>query len=199
MSVRPSPRRLLPSVAAYGALLAAALLADVCLHLLHLASIGRWLGPVGAVVLLASFAYSLRKRGFLQSAPVKQLLRGHELLGWVGALLLIVHAGIHFNALLPWLAVAAMLAVVASGLTGQYLLADARAGLEEQERALKAQGLGPREIEQALLGPALLVGAMKRWRRVHMPITMLFVGLALVHAGAALAFGSWQGPGSAAP
>jgi hypothetical protein len=199
MSVRPAPRELLPSVAAYGALLAAAILTDWVLHLLHLAAIGRWLGPIGTAALVASFAYSLRKRGLLLRAPVKLLLRGHEVLGWLGALLLIVHGGIHFNALLPWLAVAAMLVVVASGLTGQYLLAGARAGLQEQEKALRAQGLGPREIEQALLGPALLVGAMKRWRQVHMPLTMVFAGLALVHVGAALLFGGLQGPGSLAP
>jgi hypothetical protein len=37
--------------------------------------------------------------------PIRTLLRWHEGLAWLGSLLVLVHAGIHFNAILGWLAV----------------------------------------------------------------------------------------------
>ncbi len=62
------------------------------------------------------------------------LLRRHERMAWAGSLLVLVHAGVHFNAWLGWLALAAMLINVASGLTGKYLLARARTRLESAGR-----------------------------------------------------------------
>lgn len=113
------------------------------------------------------------------------------MLGWLGALVLLVHGGIHFNALVPWLALVAMLAVVASGLTGKYLLRGARESLREREAALAAQGLGPPAIERELLGHSLLVDTMQQWRRVHMPLTMVFTALAALHLCATLLLWSW--------
>ena len=37
------------------------------------------------------------------------------MLAWLGSLLVLVHAGVHFNAILGWLAVGAMLINVGSG------------------------------------------------------------------------------------
>ena len=42
---------------------------------------------------------------------------------------MLVHAGIHFNALLPWLATFVLMLVVALGLVGKFLLKDASASL----------------------------------------------------------------------
>jgi hypothetical protein len=53
-------------------------------------------------------------------------------MAWLGSLLVLVHAGIHFNALLGWMAVAAMLINVASGLTGKFLVERARRKLSEE-------------------------------------------------------------------
>ena len=46
----------------------------------------------------------------------------HEYLAWIGSILILVHAGIHFNALLPWLAILMLLIAVATGLIGKFLL-----------------------------------------------------------------------------
>lgn len=192
MPVRFVATRALPSLLLYAALLALAVAADWLLHLARLAAVGRWLGLGGTLLILLSFAYSLRKRRLILSGSPGALLAGHEVLGWVGALAVLVHGGVHFNALIPWLAVAAMLVVVASGFTGKYLLRDAREGLREQEAALRAKGLGPADVERELLGHSLLVDTMQRWRSVHMPLTMVFAALATLHVAATLFFWGWR-------
>lgn len=191
MPDRPLLRRLLPSILVFVGLVGAALLVDVGLHALDLVPIGRHLGLVGTLVLLGSFLYSLRKRKRITFGTPRTLLALHEVLGWVGALLLLVHGGIHFNAVLPWLAMLLLLVVVASGLTGKYLLKDATARLRGREAALKAQGLDAAGVEREVLMDALLVRTMQRWRSVHMPLTMIFAGLALVHVVATALMSSW--------
>ena len=70
----------------------------------------------------------------------------HEYLAWAGSVLILVHAGIHFNARLPWLATYMLLITVASGLVGKYLLRAASRSLEEQQLELVAQ-LAPRQVQ----------------------------------------------------
>ena len=43
----------------------------------------------------------------------------------------------------------------------------------------------------ALLAGTLLVDTMKQWRRVHLPLTMVFLALALLHVTATLPFWRW--------
>ena len=126
MQVRILRLDVLPFFGALAALGAVALLCDGLLHVFELGWIGRYLGIVGTLLILVSLAYSLRKRGLIQRGNPPTLLRLHERLAWVGSLLVLVHAGIHFNALLGWLAIGAMLVNVTSGLTGKYLLKRAR-------------------------------------------------------------------------
>jgi hypothetical protein len=97
------------------------------LHVVNAVWIGRYLGIPGTLLILGSFGYSLRKRQMIKAGKPAQLLRLHERMAWAGSLLLLVHAGIHFNAILGWLAVFAMLLNVGSGLTGKFLL-DGRCG-----------------------------------------------------------------------
>lgn len=191
MALRITVTRILPSAAIFAALLAGALLADLVLHRAGLASVGRWGGVAGTALILVSFLYSARKRKLLTAGSPKALLRAHEALGWAGALLVLVHGGIHLNALVPWLALLAMVVVVASGLTGRFLLEDARESLRERADEMRRAGLSPAEVERELLGASLLVDAMRQWRRVHLPLTMVFAGLALVHVVATLLFWGW--------
>ena len=191
MALRFTLRHILPSLLLYLALLAAAVLVDYGLHTLQLAWVGRYCGIIGSGLLLTSFIYSLRKRKLIKAGSPKTLLRIHESLGWIGALVLLVHGGIHFHALIPWLAVLAMLVVVGSGLTGKLLLEDARASLRNREEELKLTGLSPEEIERELLAHSLLVNTMKQWRKVHMPLTMVFLALALLHVTVTLLFWRW--------
>ncbi len=62
--------------------------------------------------------------------------------------MILVHGGIHFNAVIPWLALFAMVIVVASGLTGKYLLKEAKESLKDKQIELKSRNLSPNEIEK---------------------------------------------------
>jgi hypothetical protein len=177
---------ILPALLTFLGLIGGSLLVDWLLHAADLAEFGRWLGPLGVGLLALSFLYSLRRRKVITAGSPKALLAWHETLGWLGALVLLVHGGIHLNAVVPWLALAAMVVVVASGLTGKVLLAEARKQLAGRRRELEEQGMGPGECERRLLTMALLTGTMQRWRSIHMPLTMAFAALALVHVAVTL-------------
>lgn len=177
---------LVPSLILFLALLASALAVDFLLHQIGRPGVGRWLGPVGVGLLAISFLHSLRRRKRLHLGSPKALLHLHEVLGWVGALVLLVHGGIHMNAWIPWLALLAMVVVVASGLTGKVLLGEARQRMGERRREFEELDLDPHEVERRLMAMALLTDVMKQWRRVHMPLTAAFAALALVHVCATL-------------
>ncbi|MDB4433200.1 hypothetical protein N9166_00500 [bacterium] len=170
-------------------LIAAALLVDLLLHRLHLPEMGRHLGWIGTVLLVVSFVYSLRKRGWIRVGSPRTLLRLHEYLAWTGALAILVHAGIHLHALLPWVAVFAMLVAVASGVVGRTLLADARRHVAGRRADLRERGLAEAEIERALFLDALTVRAMVKWRSVHVPLTLNLAVLSLIHVATVLLFG----------
>jgi hypothetical protein len=184
-------REVLPFALYLGLLLAATLLADAALHLVDAVWIGRYLGIPGTLLIIGSFGYSMRKRKLISAGKPATLLRWHEGLAWAGSLLVLVHAGIHFNAILGWLAIGAMLINVASGLTGKFLLERSRRRLDEARQQLRAQGLTPAEQAERSYWDSLTFDAVKQWRAVHFPITLAFGVLALAHIVAVLLFWDW--------
>jgi hypothetical protein len=144
------------------ALLGAALAVDAGLHLAGLVWIGRYLGIPGVLLILASSGYSLRKHKVISSGKPVTLLRLHERLAWVGSLLILVHAGIHFNAILGWLAVWAMLITVGSGLTGKFLLARSRRRMEASRRHFQDEGLSAGAVEERLYWDSLTFDVIVR-------------------------------------
>lgn len=193
----PAPARLLsrevlPFLGSFAALVGVALAMDGLLHYLDLLWIGRWLGIPGTLLIIGSTAYSLRKRKLIQRGHPAKLLRWHELLAWLGSLLVLVHAGVHFNAILGWLAVAAMLINVGSGLTGKFLLDRARRRMEQARQRMRDRGLSGDELEDRLYWDSLTFDVVKQWRVVHFPITLAFVVLALAHIVAILLFWGWN-------
>jgi hypothetical protein len=170
----------------------AALGVDALLHWLDAVSIGRYLGIPGVLLILGSFGYSLRKHKLITAGTPVTLLRLHEYMAWAGSLLILVHAGIHFNAILGWLAVWAMLINIASGLTGKFLLQRARIRLEDTRTHMRAQGLSDKELEYNLYWDSLTFGAVKKWRVVHYPITLAFGILALGHITSIFWFWGWR-------
>ncbi len=194
VSVKPNLllREVLPFFLRLAALLGATLLADAGLHLMNAVWIGRYLGIPGVLLILASFGHSLRKRGVFRGGNPMLLLRLHEWLAWAGSLLVLVHAGIHFNAVLAWLAVGAMLVNIASGLTGKYLLRRAQTLLKVARAGLKAQGVTDSEIGARLHLDSMTVDVVKQWRKVHLPISLAFAALALAHVVAIFVLWGWK-------
>jgi hypothetical protein len=160
----------------YSGLVLGALLADAVLHRAGLREVGKWAGPAGTALILLGSLHSARRRAFITWPSVRHLLSLHEVLGWLGTLLILVHAGVHFEAIVPWLAVGMILIVVASGFVGRHLLARARASAN-----LRSRSTGDAELLDLLM-----VEALKRWRAVHLPLTAALAALVVVHVAAEL-------------
>lgn len=192
MNVSLLNREVLPFFVALAALVVAALMVDALLHLFDFVWVGRYLGIAGLLLILASFGYSLRKRKLVGVGNPAGLLRLHERMAWAGCLLVLVHAGIHFNAILGWLAVGAMLVNVASGLTGKFLLRRSRLHLEETSQRMRLQGLSGRDLEEYLYWDSLTFDVVKQWRAVHYPITLALAVLSTAHIIAVFLFWGWK-------
>lgn len=192
MRARLLVREVIPFFLQLALLGLAALAIDALLHWLNAVWIGRYLGIPGVLLIIGSFGYSLRKRKLIMFGKPATLLRLHEYMAWAGSLLILVHAGIHFNAILGWLAVWAMLVNIVSGLTGKFLLRRARIRLEETRNQMRAQGLSGAELEDNLFWDSLTFDAVKQWRAVHYPITLAFSTLALGHIVSIFLFWGWR-------
>lgn len=185
-------REVLPFALALLALALATIAIDALLHLFDRVWVGRYLGIPGVLLIIGSFGYSLRKRKIIARGHPMTWLRVHERMAWSGSLLVLVHAGIHFNGLLAWLAVGAMLINVTSGLTGKYLLIRARRRLEASRQELRAEGLSDDAIEQRLHWDSLTLDLVRQWRVVHFPIALAFTVLALAHIVSTFLYWGWR-------
>ncbi len=185
-------KEVIPFLKMFCALILATAITAALLHYFDLVWVGRWLGIPGVLLILLSFFYSLRKRKKISFGKPKILLIMHETLTWVGALMILVHAGIHFYTILPWLALFAMLINVISGMTGMYLLDRSRRFLAEKKESYSQQGLSEEEIEKKLFWDATTFDLMKKWRTVHLPITLAFAVLGLSHILSIFLFWEWK-------
>lgn len=170
----------------------ATLIGDYLLHRLNLVWVGRYLGIPGTLLIIGSLIYSLRKRKYITSGNIKSWLRMHEIGTWLGSLMVLIHAGIHFNAILPWLATIAMGINVISGMVGKMLLARSREHVQGQREHYQLRGLSKAEVEQAVFWESVTFDAMAKWRRVHIPIFIAFAVLALGHIISIFLFWGWQ-------
>lgn len=182
----------LPAAWGFVLLIAAAMATDALLHAARLAWVSRWLGIPGVLLIVSSFAYSLRKRKLVVSGSPARMLGLHVSLTWAGSVLVLVHAGIHLNGWLAWAALAAMLVNIGSGYVGRVLLGRARKRVEARREAMLAGGASTEAAAQALFWDAAGVDLMRRWRAVHIPITTVFGVLALAHIAAILALWGWR-------
>jgi hypothetical protein len=184
-------QHVLPFTLLLGLLLTATLAGDYLLHRLNLVWVGRYLGIPGTLLIIGSLVYSLRKRKYITSGNPKTLLTLHELGTWIGSLMVLIHAGIHFNAILPWLATAAMGVNVISGMVGKMLLGRSREHVLGQRDHYQLRGLSKAEVERAVFWDAVTLDAMTKWRKVHIPIFIAFTVLALGHIVSIFLFWEW--------
>jgi len=184
-------QRTLPLSISYLLLIIAAITLDYLLHVTHLAWIGRYMGIAGTAFLIFSFGYSARKNKLVKNGTLKFFLRLHCNAGWIGTLMILIHSGIHFNAILPWLATALMLIVTASGHVGQYLLKKVK-----DEVKMKTQQLGitvtDQNLDPQLYWDTLTVKTLEKWRTIHMPMVSVLMALTLVHILSIALFSNWR-------
>jgi len=173
-------------------LVGATILGDLILHRLGLIWVGRYLGIPGTLLILLSFLYSLRKRKAIDWGSPSFLLSMHVFCTLLGAAMVLIHAGVHFNAILPWLALAAMVVNVASGIVGRYLLGRSRRRLTAMQEGYRMHGLSEAEQERQLFWDAVAFDLMAKWRAVHFPITLAFTVLAAGHIASIFLFWIWK-------
>ncbi|MDO8925444.1 MAG: hypothetical protein Q7U94_00875 [Sideroxyarcus sp.] len=184
-------RHVLPFTLLLGLLAAATLAGDYLLHRLNLVWVGRYLGIPGTLLIIGSLVYSLRKRKLITAGNPKTLLTLHEIGTWLGSLMVLIHAGIHFNAILPWLATVAMGVNVISGMVGKLLLGRSREHVLGQRDHYQLRGLSKVEVERAVFWDAVTLDAMNQWRKVHIPIFIVFAVLSLGHIISIFLFWGW--------
>ena len=184
-------QHILPFTLLVGLLAATTLAGDYLLHRLNLVWVGRYLGIPGTILIIVSLTYSLRKRKYITTGNPKSLLKLHELSTWLGSLMVLIHAGIHFNAILPWLATMAMGINAISGMVGKLLLDRSRRHVQSQREHFQLRGLSRPDVEQSIFWDAITLDAMTRWRKVHIPIFIVFAVLALGHIISIFLFWGW--------
>jgi hypothetical protein len=184
-------KHVLPFTLLLGFLAAATLAGDYLLHRLNLVWVGRYLGIPGTLLIIGSLYSSARKRKWVTTGNPKSLLTMHEVGTWLGSLMVLIHAGIHFNAILPWLATVAMGVNVISGMVGKMLLGHSRQHVQGERDRFQLRGLSKAEVEQAVFWDAVALGAMAQWRKVHIPIFIVFAVLALGHIVSIFLFWGW--------
>ncbi|MGR9087259.1 MAG: hypothetical protein ACU841_09315 [Gammaproteobacteria bacterium] len=150
---------------------------------------GHVAGWTGLAAILTVFVYSVKKRCDRKSGRPDKWFRVHQMAGIVGPLLILIHAGPHFHALVPILALAAMLIVVASGLIGVMVHRKAIGLLRSTRKALSAQGLAKEQIEDRLYQLASAEESFRIWQLIHVPMAILFLVLTIIHVLGALYFG----------
>ncbi|MBF0296238.1 MAG: hypothetical protein HQL96_13705 [Magnetococcales bacterium] len=180
-----------PFLVRFTALVAATMIGDAMLHLFGWVWIGRYLGIPGTLLIVLSLAYSLRKRKVIQGGSPQTFLKMHEFFTWFGAVLVFVHAGVHFNAVLPWLAALAMMVNVISGMIGRTLLIRSRRHLAQAREQRNAAGLSDEETENGLFWDAVTYELMTHWRAIHFPISYAFAVLTLGHLFSVFLFWNW--------
>ncbi|MBF0440120.1 MAG: hypothetical protein HQL93_13515 [Magnetococcales bacterium] len=182
----------LPFLARFAILMGSTILGDFVLHHLNLVWVGRYMGIPGTILIVLSLVYSLRKRKIIQSGKPQILLKIHEFFTWLGALMIFIHSGVHFNAILPWLTTIAMVINVVSGLVGQFLLGRSRRHLASLRKQYQLDGMAKNEVEKELFWDAVTYDLMVKWRTVHFPISYAFAILAVGHIVSIFLFWEWK-------
>jgi len=185
-------QHILPFILLVGLLAAVTVAGDQALHMLGLAWVGRYLGILGTILIMVSLIYSLRKRKYFKAGNLKTMLTLHEFGTWVGSSLVLIHAGVHFNAILPWLATVAMGVNAVSGMVGKVLLDRSRRHVQGQRKQFQLRGMSRPDVEQAVFWDAVALDAMAKWRKVHIPIFVVFATLALGHIISTFLFWGWK-------
>lgn len=172
---------IVPFLVWFGFMIFFAFVIDYMLHLGNIYWVGKYLGIPGTLMIIISFIYSARKRKIISFSTPKSLLTFHEYMAWAGSILILVHAGVHYNAHLAWLATYMMLINIMSGLVGKFILKNARESMKDRRLTLINQGFNTEAIEKELFYDSITFGLITKWRVIHLPIAMMFFILAILH------------------
>jgi hypothetical protein len=152
---------------------------------------GHLMGWIGLGVILLVFVYPSKKRMSRNHRWPRSWFQVHMVAGAIGPLLIFLHSGAHVHAMVPLLAMAAMVTVVVSGIVGQGVHYLALRTLNDRRRELHEEGLGSEEIDHRLHRMASQEEAFRLWQSIHAPMTLMFLVLTAMHVFGALYFGGF--------
>lgn len=185
--------RLVALVAAMAAAIGGALAFEALLSLDKVTPFGHTryghiVGWAGLAVTLLVFVYPIRKRAAHSRRWPRGWFRVHMVAGVLGPLLIFVHSGAHYHALVPILAMGSMVIVVVSGIVGQLVHAVSLRALNDERRQLQHQGWSEPDIDARLHRMASQEEAFRLWQAIHAPMTLLFLAFTILHVVGALFF-----------
>lgn len=111
---------------------------------------GHVVGWIGLAFILAVFIYSVKKRFDSKARWPKAWFMVHQVAGILGLMLILIHAGWHFHALVPVLTLIVMGIVVVSGVIGVAVHRKALSLLNTTRKELVSLGLSQADIEDRL-------------------------------------------------
>ena len=149
---------------------------------------GHGVGWAGLVITLLVFVYPIRKRISLSHRWPRGWFRVHMVAGVLGPLLIFIHSGAHYHAVVPILAMSSMVVVVVSGIVGQLVHAFSLRSLNEHRHALQHQGLSEDEVDAQVHGMASQEESFRLWQAIHAPMTLMFLAFTALHVVGALFF-----------
>jgi hypothetical protein len=152
---------------------------------------GHAAGWAGLVLTLSVFGYSVKKRSGPRAAWPKGWFLLHQMMGVAGPSLILIHSGSHLHALVPILALLAMGVTVVSGVVGVVVHRKALSLMKSQRAELLCQGLSSDEVDDRLYDLAASEKAFRTWRIIHVPMSVIFLVLTILHIIGALYFGGW--------
>ena len=149
---------------------------------------GHGVGWAGLIITLLVFVYPIRKRISPSHRWPRGWFRVHMVAGVLGPLLIFIHSGAHYHAVVPILAMSSMVVVVVSGIVGQLVHAFSLRSLNAHRRDLQHRGLSEDEVDAQLHGMASQEEAFRLWQTIHAPMTLMFVAFTVLHVVGALFF-----------
>jgi hypothetical protein len=150
---------------------------------------GHATGWAGLAVILSVFVYPFKKRRGRKAGWPKGWFRVHQVAGVAGPVLILIHAGPHFHALAPALAMLAMGIVVVSGVLGSAVHRKALRLLNDERKELLGRGLSHEDVEDRLYDLASREETFRIWQIIHAPMVVMFLALTAAHVIGALYFG----------
>jgi cytochrome b561 len=152
---------------------------------------GHIVGWVGLAAICSVFIYSVKKRFDQKAGWPKAWFKVHQVAGIVGLMLILVHAGWHFHALVPALTLIVLVIVVLTGVIGVAVHRKALALLKNSRMELVSLGLSKEAVEDKLYDLVSGEETFRVWQIIHVPMVMLFLALVILHVLGALYFGGF--------
>ena len=153
--------------------------------------VAHFVGWTGLIFIGLTFVYPTKRWIYPNQVWSQRWFQAHIVFGILGPSVIFVHAGVHFHAWVPIVALIAMVLVVMSGITGQALHYLAFRTLYERRHELALERMTEEAIEAHLHDLALQEETLRWWKCLHGPLTWSFVSFTLLHIGGVLYFGGF--------